>query len=72
MYKPEYGDPVVTLRLPAGMIAAAKMLARRDDTSFSGLVRDLLSDRLDQEGINWCNPSTPTPGQLSLDDVTDA
>lgn len=72
MYKPEYGDPVVTLRLPKGMIAAARMLAARDDMTFSSLVRDMLSDRLDQEGINWCTPSEPTPGQLTLNDVTDA
>ncbi len=69
MYKPEYGDPVVTLRLPKGMIAAAKIYAKRNDTTFSGLVRDLLNDRLEQEGISWCTPSEPTTGQITLDDT---
>lgn len=68
MYKPEYGDPVVTLRLPRGMIAAAKIAAKRHDTTFSGLVRRLLDDQLQQDGIDWCNASTPTPGQKSIDD----
>ena len=69
MYKPEYGDPVVTLRLPRGMIAAAKIAAKRHDTTFSGLVRRLLDDQLQQDGIDWCNPSTPIPGQTTIDDV---
>jgi hypothetical protein len=70
MYKPDYGDPVVTLRLPKGMIARAKIAAKRHDMSFSSLIRDLLSDRLDQEGINWCSLSETIPGQTTLDDVT--
>ena len=67
MYKPTYGDPVVTLRLPRGMIAAAKIAARRHDTTFSGLIRGLIEDQLSQDGIVWCN-AQPTPGQKSIDD----
>ena len=68
MYKPNYGDPVVTLRLPKGMIVAAKIAARRHDTTFSGLVRRLLDDQLHQDGIDWCNLSKPIPGQKGIDD----
>ena len=68
MYKPEYGDPVVTLRLPKGMISGAKMYARRHDTTMSALIRDLLDQQLLQDGINWRNLSTPAPGQKSIDD----
>lgn len=68
MYKPEYGDPVVTIRLPKGMIAGAKIAARRHDTNMSALIRDLLGNQLDQDGINWRNLSAPTPGQKSIDE----
>ena len=70
MYKPEYGDPVVTLRLPRQMIAAARISAQRHDTTLSGLIRSLIVDQLDQDGISWCEPSEPTPGQVTLDDVS--
>lgn len=69
MYKPEYGDPVVCVRLPKSMIAAAKMAAKQHDTTLSGLVRSLLDDRLQQDGIDWSRSSEPTPGQQTLDDV---
>ena len=68
MYKPEYGDPVVTLRLPKAMIAAGKQCARRHDTTLSGLIRRLLDDQLTQDGINWQIPPTPMPGQKGIDD----
>lgn len=68
MYKPEYGNPVVTLRLPRQMINAAKICARRHDTSLSELMRRLLEDQLDQDGINWQTPSKPIPGQKGIDD----
>ena len=72
MYKPSYGDPVVTLRLPKGMITAARIAAKRHDTTFSGLVRQLLDDQLRQDGLDWCRASKPTPGQITVDDVTKA
>ena len=66
-YKPTYGEPVVALRLPKPMIAAAKVAARRHDTTLSGLMRDLLAQQLDLDGIDWKTP-TPTPGQKSIDE----
>lgn len=68
MSKPAYGDPVVTLRLPRGMITAARIAARRHDMTFSGLVRRLIDDQLQQDGIPWQNTAEPTPGQKSIDD----
>ena len=68
MYKPEYGDPVVTLRLPRAMITAAKSCARRHDTTLSGLIRQLLDDQLSQDGINWQTPPASIPGQKGIDD----
>ena len=68
MYKPNYGDPVVTLRLPRAMIAAARTCARRHDTTLSGLIRQLLVDQLSQDGINWQTPPNPIPGQKGIDD----
>ena len=64
-----YGDPVVTMRLPREMISAARIDAQRHDTTLSGLVRDLIADRLAQDGVSWQTPTEPTPGQITLDDV---
>ena len=66
--KATYGDPIVALRLPRPMIAAARVAARRHDTTLSGLMRDLLAQQLLQDGIDWTKPSEPTPGQKSIDD----
>jgi hypothetical protein len=71
MRKP-YGDPVVTMRLPREMIAGAKMAAARHDTTLSGLVRELIADRLDQDGIPWQMPPEPTTGQITLDECVNA
>ena len=72
MCKPNYGDPVVTMRLPREMIAGARMAAARHDTTLSGLVRDLIADRLNQDGIHWQIPTEPTPGQITLDECVNA
>ena len=72
MCKPNYGDPVVTMRLPREMIAGARMAAARHDTTLSGMVRDMIADRLDQDGIDWRGTSTPTQGQITLDEYTSA
>ena len=67
-----YGDPVVALRLPRPMIAAARIAARNHDTTLSGLLRDLLMQQLVEDGIDWTAPSEPIPGQQTFDDVTSA
>lgn len=72
MYKPEYGDPVVTLRLPRQMVAAAKIAAKRHGTTLSGLMRRLLVDQLQKDGITWQDAAEPIPGQQTLDDLSKA
>ena len=72
MYKPTYGDPVVTLRLPRQMVAAAKIAAKRHDTTLSGLMRRLLVDQLRQDGITWQDAAESIPGQQTLDDISKA
>ena len=71
MWKPEYGNPTMTIRLPKPMIAAAKRCARLHDTNVSELIRGLLADQLEDDGINW-QTIKPTPGQTSIDDYTEA
>ena len=71
MCKP-YGDPVVTMRLPREMIAAARMTAARHDTTLSGLMRDLIAERLDQDGVVWQTSTDPTPGQITINDCINA
>ena len=63
--KATYGDPIVALRLPRPMIAAARVAARRHDTTLSGLLRDLVAQQLVQDGIDWTTPPEPIPGQTS-------
>lgn len=72
MYKPTYGDPVVALRLPREMIAAARISAKNHDTTFSGLVRSLIESQLEQDGIHWQRSPEPITGQVSVDDVARA
>ena len=71
MWKPEYGDPTMTIRLPRPMIAAAKRCARLHNTNVSELLRRLLAEQLDTDGIDW-QTVKPTPGQTSLDEYIDA
>ena len=72
MCKPFYGDPVVTLRLPREMIAAAKISAKRHETTFSGLVRSLIEQVLQEDGIDWFQPSETIPGQMTFNDDAEA
>ena len=67
-----YGDPLTAVRLPSPMLAAARMDAARHGLTLSGLIRDALSDRLDQDGVNWRTPSETIQGQQSLEDLIDA
>jgi len=71
-YKSTYGDPVVALRLPRPMIAAARIAARNHDTTLSGLMRDLLTQQLVEDGIDWTAPSEPIPGQQTIDGLPSA
>ena len=71
MWKPEYGNPVLTVRLPRSMITAGKICARRHNTTLSELLRRLLDEQLQTDGIDW-QTIKPIPGQTSIDDYTEA
>lgn len=66
----QYGDPVLTLRVPASMIAGIKIAAREDNTTPSGYIRDMIADDLAQRHIN-INP-TPIDGQIDVNELTEA
>ena len=71
MINPRRGNPAITLRLPRGMISAAKRCARQHDTTVSEIMRRLLDEQLAKDGIDW-QAVKPTPGQQSIDDYTEA
>lgn len=49
----QYGDPIITVRLPSGMIVAAKQSAQIHDTTLSALIRDLITQQIDRDGLTW-------------------
>ena len=67
MYKPEYGDPVCTVRMPGWMKRGLDVLANREGTTVSEILRDLASNELQRNGITE-RGSQPLPGQLSMMD----
>lgn len=66
MNKVSYGDPVMTLRLPAWMISGLKQVALKEDTSVSALIRDMVGTCLDQHGIRP-DADRPIDGQCTMD-----
>lgn len=64
MYKKEYGDPVVTVRMPKWQIAGLKLVARKEHTTPSELIRDMVAAVLYENGI--------TPKGMALMDDADA
>lgn len=71
MYKPYYGEPVMSLRLPRWQRAALHRLARQRDTTTSALVRALIDDELTAAGLTPIS-TQPHPGQDSIDEIPDA
>lgn len=65
MSKP-WGQPVLTLRLPGEDIRGLKHLAMRRELTVSEIVRDLIEQLLDDEGIP--RQPQPLPGQMSIDE----
>ena len=68
MYKPEYGEPVMTLRLPTWMHAGLKIAARKEGTTVSGILRELAAAKLKEHGIT-AEGAKPIDGQITLEDV---
>ena len=60
------GRPIITLRLDAGTIAALKISARQHATTVSDLIRELIDEQLDRDGIS--TEPCPVPGQRDIDD----
>ena len=60
------GRPIITLRLDAGTIAALKISARQHETTVSDLIRQLIDEQLNRDGIS--TEPRPIPGQRDIDD----
>ena len=46
-----YGDPVLTLRLPAWQINGLKQVAKTEDTTVSALIREMVTTLLKEHGV---------------------
>ena len=51
MWKPYYGEPTLTVRLPIWQHDALKTVARRRYTNVSALLRRLIFEMLAEEGL---------------------
>lgn len=58
------GRPIITLRLDAATIAALKISASQHGQTVSDLLRQLIADQLQRDGITVT--SEPLPGQISM------
>lgn len=67
MTSKRYGDPVLTLRIPKESLAALKLLAARESTSVSGILRALIDQRLKESGITPA--PVPVDGQITSIDL---
>ena len=65
MYKPEYGDPVFTVRLPRTYHAALKALANKQQSSAAAIVRELIKDELKLHG--FALDAKPIEGQVKFE-----
>lgn len=58
------GRPIITLRLEPGKIAALKICAQQRGLTVSDLIRWLIDDQLQRDGIS--TTSAPLDGQMSM------
>ena len=58
------GRPIITLRLDVATIAALKMSANKNGLTVSDLLRQLIDDQLQRDGISAT--SKPIEGQISM------
>ena len=66
MQKNYYGDPVLTLRMPAWQITGLKLVARKENTTPSELIRDMVAAILAENGITEAGMKV-IEGQIKLD-----
>ena len=72
MASKQWGDPVITLRIPKWQIAGLKMIARKTGHTVSFLIRDQIEAVLSLYDITEQSISTePIPGQISTSDLVD-
>ena len=64
-----YGDPTLTIRLPAHQIARLKILARDNETSVSAIIRETISIYLDALGQDTQSSEGQLSGQIFIDDL---
>ena len=46
-----WGDPIMSVRLPSWMISGIKLVARKEKTTASELIRDMVAAVLAENGI---------------------
>lgn len=62
----KYGDPIMTLRLPTWMISGIKLVARKEGTTVSEIIRDMVAAVLAENGITERGMQV-IEGQIKLD-----
>lgn len=67
MWKPHYGHPTLTVRLPIWQHTGLRVVARRHDTTVSALLQNYVRDLLASEGITG-DTTTIIPGQTRIPD----
>ena len=60
------GRPIITLRMEPATISALKICARRHGLTVSDLIRQLIDNQLERDGIS--RATTPIPGQKDIDE----
>lgn len=63
----QYGDPVLTVRIPREKLAMLKLLARQEQTTVTEILRPLIDQRLEESHIQ--PPTTTIPGQITSTDL---
>ena len=66
MRKERYGDPILTIRMPAWQISGLKLVARKEKTTPSALIRDIVAAVLHENGITEKGMEV-IKGQISMD-----
>ena len=69
MAKKQWGDPVITLRIPAWQIAGLKRVAADTNSTVSALIREQIDTLLYVNGITEGKNEPILDGQVSVKDL---
>lgn len=69
MAKKQWGDPVITLRIPAWQIAGLKRVAADTNSTVSALIREQIDTLLYVNGITDGKTAPTLDGQISSKDL---